>query len=60
MNPIIYAWTAKRAGAGITIRGHFDNGLSAKLVDIGEITLQDNAIVAIKKDGAVHRLAAMR
>lgn len=63
---MIYSWTAKRAGAGITIRGTRD-GLPIKLVNVASITLRAGhvgrlsamLIIAVMKDGAMHQLAAM-
>lgn len=63
---MIYNWTAKRAGPGITIRGTRE-GLPVKLVNVASVELSlidpdsPPGIVAVMKDAAKtkHRLAAM-
>jgi hypothetical protein len=55
---LISDWTAKRAGPGITIRGTRE-GLPVKLVNVASVTVRDLKLLAVMKDGAEHRLAAM-
>lgn len=55
-------WTAKRSGAGITVRGtDIHTGKAARIVHIVAITPPDIAsehhVLAHTPDGATHRLA---
>lgn len=56
----LYMWTAKRAGATITITGFDANGVSQKLVGVDRIDGPTDSrphIVAVDKDGEAVELA---
>lgn len=48
----LHNWTAKRAGAGITITHE-----TGKLINVDRITTENGGIVAITQDGKRHHLA---